>query len=191
RSTKRWLRAQVPRLLKTGRKHSFKKEYAAALREYNEAIKTAPDLAEAYFRRGSLYQSIGEFQFALADYERALSRDPRLAAAYLQRAKIRTETGEFDNALSDFGKFMSLRTNDPDSYLHRGICLMKQGKRAAAISDFQRVLKLTNHSDYSEPAKNYLRICENEADLAALPASTNGSPPATESTKPAAQDIIR
>jgi tetratricopeptide (TPR) repeat protein len=191
RATKRWLRGQVPRLLKTGRRHSYQKEYAAALREYNQAIKTAPELAEPYYRRGALYQSMGEATFALADYERALERDPRLASAYLQRAKIRTESGDLDKALADFGQFMSLRTNDPESFLHRGICLMKKGMRSAAVSDFQRVLKLTNHSDYAEPAKNYLRICQNEANPVAPPTSANGSPALPESPQPRAHDVNR
>jgi tetratricopeptide (TPR) repeat protein len=191
RATKRWLRAQVPRLIKTGRRHSYRKEYAAALREYNQAIKTAPELAEPYFRRGALYQSIGETTFALEDYARSLERDPRLAAVYLQRAKIRTESGDLDNALADFGQFMSLRSNDPESYLHRGICLMKKGMRSAAVSDFQRVLKLTNHSDYAEPAKNYLRICQNEANPVAPPVSANGPPELAESPQPRAHDVNR
>jgi tetratricopeptide (TPR) repeat protein len=191
RSTQRWLRARVPRLLKTGRRHSFRKEYAAALREYNQAIDSAPDLAEGYFRRGALYHSMGEMTFALADYERALARDPRLAAPYLQRAKIRTEIGDYDSALADFAKFMSLRQNDPESFLHRGICLMKKGMRSDAIVDFQRVLKLTNHSDYSDPARNYLRICQSELNPSVPLASANGSPALPESSQPRAHDVNR
>jgi hypothetical protein len=191
RSSKRWFRGQVPRLLKMGRRHSYQKDYAAALREYNEAIKRAPDLAEAYFRRGSLYQAMGETSFALADYERALARDPRFAPAYLQRAKIRTESGDFDSALADFGEFMNISGNDPESYLHRGICLMKQGMTSAAASDFQRVLKLTNHSDYAEPAKKYLRICESATNPTGPQPGGNGSPAVSEPSQPRAHDVSR
>jgi tetratricopeptide (TPR) repeat protein len=191
RATKRWLRGQVPRLLKSGRRHSFQKEYAAALRQYNEAIKSAPELAEPYFQRGALYQTMGETGLALADYERALARDPRFAAAYLQRAKIHTESGGYETALADFGTFMSLRNNDPDGYLQRGICLMKQGMLEAAASDFQRVLKLTNHSDFSEPAKNYLSICQNPANSPSPASSPNGSPSLSAATQPRAHDVNR
>ena len=37
---------------------------------------------------------------------------------------------------------------------------MKKGLLREAAADFQRVLKLTNHSDFAEPAKQYLRECE-------------------------------
>ena len=59
-STRRRLRALVPRHLKAGRLHHAQKKFAAALREYNEAIQSSPDLAEGYFRRGSLYHTMGE-----------------------------------------------------------------------------------------------------------------------------------
>ena len=60
RTTQRGLRAEVPRHLKEGRKHLVQKEYEAALREYNHGIRTAPQLADAYCRRGSVYHAMGE-----------------------------------------------------------------------------------------------------------------------------------
>jgi len=190
-ATNRWLRAQVPGLLKMGRRHSAQKDYAAALREYNRAIKNAPDLGEPYYRRGALYHSMGETALALADYDRAIERDPRLAAAYLQRGKIRTDSGDFDNALADFGQLMILQANDPGAYLHRGICLVKKGMLNEAAVDLQRVLKLTNHSDFSEPAKNYLRICQNQDQPSGPPWSPNGSPTLPSPTQPRAHDLNR
>ncbi len=50
-STRRRLRELVPSRLRAGRRHHAQKKYAAALREYNQAIKTSPNLAEGYFRR--------------------------------------------------------------------------------------------------------------------------------------------
>ena len=124
----------------------------------------APDLAEAYCRRGSVYQEMGKTALALADLDRAIECDPRLASAYLERGKMRTESGDLDGALADFGQLMLIRANDPDSYLHRGICLVKKGLVDDAAADFHRVLKLTNHSDFAEPAKEYLRqILEDQA----------------------------
>jgi len=160
RSTQRWLRARVPSHLRSGRKHLVQKEYVAALHEYNQAIKTAPDLAEPYCRRGSVFQAMGEPALALADFDRAIERDPRMATAYLQRGKIRTENGDLENALADFGQLMNLKVNDAESYLNRGICLVKKGLVSAAAADFERVLKLTNHSDFADPARNYLRYCQ-------------------------------
>jgi hypothetical protein len=59
--------------------------------------------------------------------------------------------------MEDFDKVMALRPNDPECYLNRGVCLARQGQIAEAILDFQRILKLTNHTDYAEPARYYLQ----------------------------------
>jgi Flp pilus assembly protein TadD len=155
--TRRRLRGEVPGHLKLGRRHLAEKDYEAALREYNRAIQAAPHLAEAYCKRGSIYQAIGKPEQALSDFDQAIQCDPRLGAAYLERGKMRTERGEHDAALADFGQLMLIRANDPDSYLQRGICLAKKGLVDDALADFHRVLKLTNHSDFAEPAKDFIR----------------------------------
>ena len=189
RSTQRWLREMVPSHLRLGRTHLVRKEYGAALREYAQAIKTAPELAEPYCRRGSVYQAMGESALALADFDRAIERDPQMASAYLQRARLRTECGDLENALADFGTLMSLRVNDPEAYLNRGICLVKKGLVTPAIADFERVLKLTNHSDFAEPARNYIRYCQEQPALS--PSSGNGSPFPLSPTLPKAHEQRR
>ncbi len=84
--------------------------------------------------------------------------------AYLERGKTRTETWRLrTRALADFQQLMIIRANDPEFYLNRGICLMKKGQSSEAAADFERVLKLTNHSDFAEPAKKFLRQFEAQA----------------------------
>ncbi len=97
-STRRRLRARVPGHLKAGRRHLVNKDYSAALHECNQAIETAPDLAEGYYRRGAVLQAMGDLSHALEDFDVALEHDPRLASAYLQRGKIHTENGSLDLA---------------------------------------------------------------------------------------------
>jgi tetratricopeptide (TPR) repeat protein len=189
-STRRRLRALVPSHLRAGRLHHAQKKFAAALRDYNEAIQSSPDLAEPYFRRGALYHTMGEKQHALADFERAIARDPRLAPAYLLRGKICLESGDIDSALADFGMLMTIRANDPETLLHRGICLMKKGQWSDAAIDLQRVLKLTNHSDFAEPAKQYLGECESHAPKALPAAGSNGSSVATPAKEPGTPEFM-
>jgi tetratricopeptide (TPR) repeat protein len=178
-STRRRLRALVPRRLKEGRRHQAEKKFKAALREYNEAI-----------RRGSLYLTMGDKALAMADFGRAIDRDRRFAPAYLQRGKMCLENGDYDSALADYGMLMTIRANDPETHLGRGICLVKKGFMSEAAADFHRVLKLTNHSDFAEPAKHYLRECESTAPGPLPPAGANGSASAAPSSEPAAPDFM-
>jgi tetratricopeptide (TPR) repeat protein len=189
-TTRRRLRALVPRRLKAGRRHQAEKKFQAALREYNEAIQTSPQLAEAYFRRGSLYLTMGERALAMADFGRAIDRDRRFAPAYLQRGKMCLENGDYDSALADYGMLMTIRANDPETHLGRGICLVKKGLLSEAAADFQRVLKLTNHSDFAEPAKHYLRECESPAPKSLPAAGSNGSASASPSSEPSAPEFM-
>ena len=95
--------------------------------------------------------------------------DLQLAHAYLHRGRLRTEKGEFDAALADFDQVMSMRPNDAECYLNRGICLAKKGIVSDATDDFRRVLKLTNHSDYADPARFYLnQLSGDQAGVRAL-----------------------
>jgi tetratricopeptide (TPR) repeat protein len=189
-STRRRLRALAPRRLKEGRRHQAEKQFRAALRDFNQAIESSPHLAEPYFRRGSLYLTMGEKALALADFERATARDSRFAPAYLQRGKMCLDNGEYDAALADYGMLMSLRANDPETHLGRGICLLKKGLLAEAAADFQRVLKLTNHSDFAEPAKKYLRECEPASPRSLPAAGGNGSASSASSTEPKAPEFM-
>jgi tetratricopeptide (TPR) repeat protein len=176
--------------LKQGRKLLFQKEYDAALREYNRAIRIAPELGEAYCWRGLVYNAMGDTARASADFDRALERDTRLAPAYLGRGKIRTDSGNFDGALTDFAELMRIQPNDPESFLHRGICLEKKGLLAEAIADFERVLKLTNHSDFAEPAKSHLSRCQGRSGESREGKGDNGAP-ATRSSSYAQPEEFR
>jgi tetratricopeptide (TPR) repeat protein len=169
-------RRQVPGHLKAGRLHYVQKEYEAALGAYSRAIQSAPYLAEAYCGRGCVYQAMGQTALALADLDQAIRSDPRLASAYIQRAKLRTESGELDAALADLGQVLAIQPSDPELYLNRGICLVKKGQFNEAMTDFHRVLKLTNHSDYAEPAKKYLEELEGRSQPPRSATGGNGEP---------------
>jgi hypothetical protein len=72
---------------------------------------------------------------------------------------------------------MFMRPNDAQCYLNRGVCLAKKGILTEAVFDFQRVLKLTNHSDYAEPARFYLNQLggENRLPVPSPLPSVNGA----------------
>jgi tetratricopeptide (TPR) repeat protein len=193
-STRRRLRDTVPDHLKEGRKLLVQGAYDAALAQFNKALEISPYLGEAYYLRGCVYEAQGKVDAALADFDHALKCDPQHPHAYLHRGRLRTEKGNLDEALHDFDQVMIMRPNDAECYLSRGVCLAKKGVLSDAVSDFQRVLKLTNHSDYAEPARYYLDQLGGENPLPAPAAapSTNGAPhaPSHAPAQPAASDYV-
>lgn len=176
-STRRHLKSTVPDHLRQARIHRVHGDHDAALTELEQALAIAPYLGEGYFQRGCVHEAKGEVDLALSDFDQAINCDPQLALAYLHRGRLRTAKGELDPAMADFERVMTMRPNDPDCYLNRGVCLARRGLISEAILDFQRVLKLTNHTDYAEPARHYLEQLGGENPLpSTMPAAgINGS----------------
>jgi tetratricopeptide (TPR) repeat protein len=195
-AARRRRKKSVPGLLKAGRMHLLLKEFGPAEAEFSRAIRIAPFLAEAYCGRGMAYQGLGDSARALADLDRAIEYDPRQAPAFNHRAQLRTEAGDLDGALADLNRVMELQPSDPESYLNRGICFFKKGVLVEAAADFQRVLKLTNHSDFAEPAKDYLRRLDGHAVAQAAPHAplpppdANGATESTVLPEPKTEDYI-
>lgn len=193
---RRRIRKSIPVWLKAGRMHLLLKEFGPAREEFSKVIKFSPYLAEAYWGRGMAYQGLGDLERGLADFDRAIESDPRQVHAFIQRARIRTEAGDLDGALADLGRVLELQPSDPELYLNRGICFFKKGLALEAAADFQRVLKLTNHSDYAEPAKDYLRRIDGHAVEASHhapltpPPQANGAAESTALPKPRTEDYI-
>ena len=178
-SARRRLRRSVPALMKAGAAHLFLKEYKTALAEFGRAIRISPFLAEAYCGRGAAYQGLGDFERGAGRLRPGHPVRSRVAHAFIQRGRIRTETGDLDGALADLSRVMEIQPSDPELYLNRGICFFKKGLMVDAAADFQRVLKLTNHSDFAEPAKEYLRQLDDHAAGSLRPPAppqTNGVP---------------
>jgi predicted TPR repeat methyltransferase len=183
-STRRRLRLTVPDHLKEGKKLLVQGEQDAALASFNQALKISPYLGEAYYLRGCAFEAKGDPDAAAADFDQALNCDPRHALSHLQRGRLRSERGDLDGALADFDQVMMMRPNDPECFLHRGVCLAKKGILSDAILDFQRVLKLTNHSDFADPARYYLDQLGGENPLTSALPSPNGSASLPGPTQP-------
>lgn len=156
-STKRWRRAKVPGLLKDGRVRLVKGDLDGAQADLDAALRISPYLGEAYFQRATIYEAQGRLDDAVADLDQALRCDPQIAAAYLTRGRLLTERGELHAAEADLDRYLAIRPSDVEGYLHRGLCRAREGRDVEAVADLQRVLKMTNHSDYADPAHAVLK----------------------------------
>ena len=52
-------------------------EQGAAIADYTEAIRLAPDFAQAYFNRGRAYEQAGDHAKAQADFAKAEKLGPK------------------------------------------------------------------------------------------------------------------
>ena len=85
-----------------------RKDWAAAIACYTEAIRMDPDFAWAYGSRGVAYRHLEEYDKAIADYTAAIRINPDDADAYNNRGVAHRELGNDVKAAADFAKAKKL-----------------------------------------------------------------------------------
>ncbi len=148
--------AALPRLLKRAQEQHQKGNEKGAIAAYSAILKLDPRQAKAYQKRAIIRLARGEVDRALADFDHAIAVDPLDPETYLQRGLIYVSRDETLRAIADFTNALGLRPRDVDSHLNRGRLRLKANDPNGAKSDFRAVLRLTNHPDYTEPARKYL-----------------------------------
>ena len=72
-----------------------------ALRDYDEAIRLNPNVADAFINRGNVYDALGRSQDALREYGLAIEANPDNSLIYLNRAITYYRLKEYAKALAD------------------------------------------------------------------------------------------
>lgn len=75
-----------------------------AVADYDTALKLNPRLAFAWFNKGNLYYSNGDYTSALDSYNRAIEIDPSFATAYYNRGVSYLRMGNKRQAFTDLSK---------------------------------------------------------------------------------------
>jgi len=118
----------------------------AALGEFELAVKFDPQLAKAWFNRGTAVGLRGETAKAIDDLGRAVALDPKHANSRFNRAELLAASGKLDEAFRDYSEAIRLAPRDIGAYLGRGRVYSRQGKFAEALADIQAALKIDNQS---------------------------------------------
>jgi lipoprotein NlpI len=139
-----------------------------------------PDLAKAYFARGTEYANQDNHDRAIADYDLAIELDPKLALAYYNRALSWSSKGESERAIADYNAALKLRPNDPNGHIGRAVEYTVQGDYARAIADYELVIRTQPESsagyfgrgrarfyagDYMSAASDFYRVHQLEPGM--------------------------
>lgn len=87
---------------------SIKGQYDVAIRDYDEAIRIAPDFAVALNNRAWAYFKWGQGLRGMPDVERSLQLNPLSEHTWDTRAHIRQTLGQFAGAFSDYERAVDL-----------------------------------------------------------------------------------
>jgi tetratricopeptide (TPR) repeat protein len=113
-----------------------------AIAEFDRAINSQPDWAQAWNNRGAARHARGDLRQALADFRRAIELAPGYAEAWNNLGFVRHALGEFPRALDDFTRAIELAPAYADALGNRAITRRALGDLLGTISDLDRALEI-------------------------------------------------
>jgi WD40 repeat protein/serine/threonine protein kinase/tetratricopeptide (TPR) repeat protein len=141
-----------------GTKRFENRDYDNALSDFTEAIRLAPQNAQAYVSRAKTWDAKGDVDSALEDLAESIRLNPNSTEAYAQRAFIRHRGRQLDAALGDYEELIRIDPANAWALKNRAGIWQMKGDRGKALSDFTEVIRLDSNfvHAYAERSKIYL-----------------------------------
>ena len=114
----------------------------AAMREYREAIRLAPDYVEAFNSLGTDLLKEGRTNEAISQYQLAISVKPDDARSHYLLGLVLARIGQTNEAVRQYQEAVRLQPDNADARDNLGNLLFKEGQFGEAIGQFQEVIRL-------------------------------------------------
>jgi Flp pilus assembly protein TadD len=124
---------------------------AEAVLALQEAVRLDPDLAEAHFRLGLGYESLGKRDEAEAEYKKAVeaykkyfeeNENDNDAEAHYAFGQTYANLGQFSEAIRQYKEATKLKEDDPDMFYDLGVAYTKLAQYDAAAAAFSKSLEI-------------------------------------------------
>jgi len=142
-------RTRAQSLLEKGKELYRDDQDAEAVLALQEAVRLDPDLAEAHFRLGLGYESLGKREEAEAQYKKAVAaykkyfeenaEDPE---AHYDLGQTYAGLGQYSDAIREYREATKLKEDDPDIYYDLGVAYTKLAQYDAAAAAFSKSLEI-------------------------------------------------
>lgn len=103
----------IEQLMFKGRNAMNRHDFKAALRSIDQVIALAPDFAEGWNLRATLYYLMGSYEASLADIKETLAREPRHFGALSGRGLVYSQLDELELALRSFEEALVVNPQMP------------------------------------------------------------------------------
>ncbi len=100
-------------------------------------MKSVPDDAVGYKKRGNARCDLGDYLQAIEDFTKAIKLNPDDADAYFYRGNAFYELGDKSEAIADYTQAIKINDSDADVYISRGNIRDELGDTQGAVADFQ------------------------------------------------------
>lgn len=118
------------------------RDTAQAIRDYQQALKLAPDNSLAQHNLAILSGFRGKLKETEAMLTEAIYQKPDLPYSYAERGHVRMRQQNWKGALADFDKAISIDHTDADDWLNRGLVKEKLKDFNGALNDITQAIKL-------------------------------------------------
>jgi tetratricopeptide (TPR) repeat protein len=89
-----------------------RRDYSAAVQEYERVVQLKPALAEAHNNLGAAYKKKGDWNRALASFSRAVALRQNYSEAWSNRGWVYIEQKRWRDARNDFDKALLINSHD-------------------------------------------------------------------------------
>lgn len=114
----------------------------AALADYAQAIKTAPDVLDYYEERADIYFEQKQFDLSNEDYLQMIKIEPGNTDGYMGYGRNLREQGKLDEAIEQFSYAFKLDKDFSQALAFRAECYAKQKKYEEAVADMIKAIEM-------------------------------------------------
>jgi tetratricopeptide (TPR) repeat protein len=106
-------------------------------------IRQQPKNAVAYWHRGEIYRTKGDYDHAISDFSQAIKLDSKYALAYERRGQAYYYgKHEYDLAMADYEKALKLNPQYWPAVVDRGILYEAEGDVVHAFGEYDKAIRL-------------------------------------------------
>jgi tetratricopeptide (TPR) repeat protein len=138
---------------------------AAALAQFEEALRLSPGDADAYYNAANALVRLGRMDEAIGHYQAALQLRPDYFDAHTNLGETFLRTGRFPEAVKQYEAAVLLEPELPEAYYNLGNALDRAGRLPAAIRELEWAVRL--RPDYSEAHNNLGNLFTRGGNVAA------------------------
>lgn len=131
-------------------------EQLLAFSYFSNAIKAAPDFANAYYERGIINGRLKLYEQAIADFSRSIELNPQDSVAYNNRGLARAKgLQQYKESIADFTAAVDLDPQFAEAYDNRALAYRMAGDdRVKACADWKRACDLNRCDGYNRARQN-------------------------------------
>jgi tetratricopeptide (TPR) repeat protein len=141
-------------LVELGTQKNQQRQYAAAIQDFDQAIRLNGKNVAAHHNRGFANHRLGRLNAAIDDYNRAITLNPNFAEAYSNRSHARFDQGQYDPAEKDANQAIKLNPQQVGAYLNLGNALFALKNLDGALQNFGKTIQMSSSGSVTAKAHN-------------------------------------